>query len=94
MSRKMNAGREVKWGVGPAGLLVPDHVASKIGLGCPLCDDHELVPLSTSSAPNDWNLTPIMVKFREKHRGHGELETLEWREGRLYVTARVPGLAS
>jgi hypothetical protein len=84
----MRPGREVKMVVGPAGLLVPDHIATKIGLGCPLCDDHELVPLEPQ-----WNLLPIMVGFRNKHRGHGELETLEFREGRLYVTAKVPELA-
>ncbi len=83
MPRKMN-GREVKMVMGPAGLLVPDHIASKIGLGCDLCDDHELVPLEPQ-----WNLNAIMVKFREKHRGH-QLVTLEWREGRLYVTGKIP----
>jgi hypothetical protein len=89
MSAKVKPGRDLKMVMGPAGLLVPDHVATKIGLGCPLCDDHELVPLSSPQ----WDLTRIMVDFRNKHRGHGELETLEYREGRLYVTSKVPGLA-
>lgn len=81
--------RELKFVIGKGGLLVPDHIAEEIGLGCPLCDDHEVVPLTPQ-----WNLSPIIAKFRDKHRGHGDLETLERRCGTLYRTGKMPGLST
>jgi hypothetical protein len=83
----MKRRRELKFVKGAGGLLVPDHIASAVGLGCPRCDDHEVVPL----AP-EWQLAPIIMGFRGKHRGHGDLETLERREGTLYITGKMPGL--
>jgi hypothetical protein len=70
-------------------LLVPDEVAEKIGFGCPKCDDHELVPVNQ----RDHNISAIITRFRNKHRGCGELETLEQRSGRLYVTGKAPALS-
>ena len=84
----MKRARDLKMVVSPhSGLLIPDHVATKMGMGCDLCDDHELIPISP-----DWQITPIIAKFREKHRGHGDLDSLEFRGDRLFVTGKIPGL--
>jgi hypothetical protein len=79
--------RSPKMVPGPAGLYVPEHMADEAGMGCPLCDDHELVPLTP-----EWQLMPIIAKFRGKHRGHGDLESLERHAGKLFVTGKIPGL--
>jgi hypothetical protein len=72
---------------GPAGLLIPERIADAAGMGCPRCDDHEMVPL----APG-WELVPIIAEFRKKHRGHGDLESIERREGVVIITGKIPGL--
>ena len=71
------------------GVLVADQTPEEIGLGCDKCDDHELVPVNQHDHP----ITGIMSRFREKHRGHGILHTLERRSGELYITGEIPGLS-
>jgi hypothetical protein len=72
------------------GVWVPQTPAEKIGLGCPKHDDHELVP--TNQREHDAG--KICSAFRNKHRGCGELETLEVQNGHLIVTGKIPALAS
>jgi len=67
-------------------VLVPEHIAEEIGFGCDLCDDHELVPIAHPDK------IAIIAKFRERHRGHGKLHTLERRNGRVIATSEVEGL--
>jgi hypothetical protein len=70
-------------------LLVPESLPEKIGFGCPKCDDHELVPANQ----RDHNVQAIVMRFRDRHRGCGELEALEERSGRLYITGKIPALS-
>jgi len=69
-------------------LIVPETVAEEIGFGCDRCDDHELVPVTMPQADQ----VRIISAFRNKHRGHGILHTLEKRNGRVVATSEVPGL--
>ena len=80
-------GNEVRWKE-LGGLLVPETMPEAIGFGCPLCDDHELVPAHFSQDET----VKIITDFRAKHRGHGVLHTLEKRGGQVIATSEVPGL--
>jgi hypothetical protein len=80
-------GNEIRWKE-HAGLLVPETMPEAIGFGCPKCDDHELVPSSRSQEET----VAIIADFRNRHRGHGVLHTLEKRGGKVIATSEVPGL--
>jgi len=68
-------------------LLVPAHYPDKIGLGCPKCDDHELVELT--AAAGDVRSSETMRRFMQKHADCGKLEQLEEHGGRLGITGVI-----
>lgn len=55
------------------GIWLPQNPAVKIGLGCPKCDDAEIIP--TNQREHD--VTKICAGFQRKHRACGKIETLE-----------------
>jgi len=66
-------------------LYVPANVhPDRVGLGCPKCDDHELVPFSSiTGAPQS---SEAIQRFLKKHAGCGQLEQLEVYGNRLGVS--------
>jgi hypothetical protein len=69
-------------------LLVPSHLQpDQIGLGCPKCDDSELVPFSAASAAPTSN--PAIQRFLRRHGNCGALEQLEVYAGRLGITGTI-----
>lgn len=83
--------RGPRWVQGPGGLLLPNESfrPTEIGLGCPLCDDHELIPVRKEQidGPKEF------LRFRKKHAGHGALDTLERKQdGRVYATGKLPDM--
>lgn len=66
-------------------LYVPANVnPNQVGLGCPKCDDHELVPfVSVANGPQ--SSEPIQ-RFMRKHAGCGLLEQLEVYGHRLGIS--------
>lgn len=83
--------RGPRWIHTAAGILVPGDAyrPTEIGLGCPLCDDHELIPVRKEQidGPKEF------LKFRKKHAGHGALDTLERKpDGRIYATGKLPDM--
>jgi hypothetical protein len=69
-------------------LLVPAHHApDQIGLGCPKCDDSELVPFSAASAAPASN--PAILRFLKRHAACGMLEQLEVYGSRLGITGTI-----
>jgi len=67
-------------------VLVPAHLPEKVGLGCPLHDDHELVLFTRMQCDDERKL---LEAFREKHAACRTLETLEVHDGRLRVTGEL-----
>ncbi len=67
------------------GVLLPGRFPEKIGLGCPKCDDHVLVPFTTEVGRQ----APIeaFVKAHEKCRA--PLQTIEVHNGRLELTGEL-----
>lgn len=66
------------------GLVIPDCVASDIGLGCPRHDDHELV--SIVAIAGDVRTNEVLQRFIRRHSDCGILEQLEVKGGVLGVT--------
>ena len=69
------------------GLLLPSHYPELVGLGCPKCDDHELVP--TSAAAGDVRTNDTMQRVLKRHANCGVLEELEVHGGRLGITGVI-----
>lgn len=65
------------------GLFVPEHLARKIGIGCPKCDQYFLQDpsLGQSSAEGQ--------AFIHKHQRCGPLDALELQNGKLVCTGPV-----
>ena len=55
------------------GLWVPQNPAVKVGLGCPKCDQADIVPVNQ----RDHDLTKICLQFQREHRACGRIETIE-----------------
>lgn len=66
------------------GLLLPDSYPERVGLGCPKCDDHELVPVSQANQPSE-----AIQRFLKRHAACGPLDQLEVRGGELGVTGTM-----
>lgn len=64
------------------GVWIPQKPAEKVGLGCPKCDDSEIIPVHQ----NDHNVAKLTTAFVKRHKDCGDLETLEVQGGRLIVT--------
>jgi hypothetical protein len=69
-------------------LYVPSHLEpDQIGLGCPKCDDSELIPFSAAlSGPASH---PAMQRFLKRHARCGNLEQLEIYAGKLGITGTL-----
>lgn len=65
------------------GILVPASIPESVGLGCPKCDDHDLVPFLQMGEPESQKRIEAFVK---KHEACGELETLEIHGGETKIT--------
>ncbi len=71
-------------------VLLPSGYPDLVGLGCPKCDDHELV--STSAAVGPPASQSVIAKFVKRHADCGALEQLEKHGDELRVTGYVnPG---
>lgn len=68
-------------------LLLPSTYPEKVGLGCPKCDDHELVSTADAAGPPKSN--EAIQRFLKKHVVCGQLEQLELHDGKLVVTGVV-----
>jgi hypothetical protein len=68
-------------------LLLPSNYPEQVGLGCPKCDDHELVP--TSAATGEPKSNETIQRFLKKHADCGVLEQLEVHDGKLGVTGAL-----
>jgi hypothetical protein len=66
-------------------VLVPARFPEKAGLGCPKCDDSELVPFAEIQASSH----PTIVRFVKRHEACGALQTLEVHGGRVEVTGEL-----
>jgi hypothetical protein len=57
-------------------IVVPETVQpDRVGLGCPRCDDHELVPFRlVTGGPQ---MSDAIQRFMRKHAACGQLEQLE-----------------
>lgn len=71
-------------------LLLPSHMPDETGIGCPKCDDHEMVPLAAGPT----RIQEETTKFMQRHLNCGPLETLERRGGRVGITGSVDPRAS
>ncbi len=69
-------------------LWVPSNMPpDQIGIGCPKCDDSELVPFSAASAAPTSN--PAIQRFLKRHAGCGKLEQLETYGGKTGITGTI-----
>ena len=78
---------EVSFTQNESGLLIPNTVASHAGFGCPKHDDHFLVSLGADQ--DKGMITEATKAFLKKHDDCGDLETIERRGGRLFVTGLI-----
>lgn len=67
-------------------VLVPARIPEKVGLGCPKCDDHELVTFTRMHEDEEKKRIEAFVK---KHTPCGALDTLEVHGGRLEQTGQL-----
>lgn len=67
-------------------ILVPACVPEEVGLGCPKCDDHELVLFTRMQEAEE---KARFEQFMKKHSACGTLETLERHGGRLQKTGEL-----
>ncbi len=65
------------------GILVPESLAKKIGIGCPKCDEHFLQDAKLGQ------VNPDAQKFIHKHMSCGQLDALELQGGKLVCTGPV-----
>lgn len=63
-------------------LYVPSTCPEQIGVGCPRCDDHELIPYATGHG----DFQAAISGFMKRHAPCGDLESIEILNGRLRVT--------
>lgn len=68
-------------------LLLPSTYPEKVGLGCPKCDDSELIPTSAAAGPPTSN--EAIQRFLKKHTDCGQLEQLEVHDGKLGITGTL-----
>lgn len=68
-------------------IMLPSDYPEQVGLGCPKCDDHELVPTSAAAGPPTSHAA--IQRFLRKHADCGMLEQLEVHGGKLGVMGVV-----
>lgn len=68
-------------------LLLPSDFPDKVGLGCPKCDDHELIPIALAAGAVEAN--EAMRSFLKRHEHCGAFEQLEQRNGKTVITGRL-----
>ncbi len=69
------------------GLLLPAKLPTAIGLGCPACDDHVLVPFSRVELGGNH---PDIAAFVSRHtKCRPPLHTLEVHDGQTTVTGEL-----
>jgi hypothetical protein len=67
-------------------ILVPSRIPEKVGLGCPKCDDHELVTYTRMQEDEEKKRIEVFIK---RHTPCGVLDTLEVHGGQLEQTGQL-----